>query len=115
MLNKLTKKKEFEKVYKNGKSSYNKLLGIKTIKKNTKKARFGIIVSTKISKKAVERNKIKRQIREILEKEQKKIKENIECVIITRPEILNKKYKEIEKSIHKNLRRLNLYKQSIKK
>jgi len=110
MLSKLTKNKEFEKIYKNGKSSFNKLLGIKTIKSDNKKARFGIIVSTKISKKAVERNKIKRQIREILRKELRKIKENIECVIITRPEILNKKYREIEQSIQNNLRRLNLYK-----
>ncbi|RLC36377.1 ribonuclease P protein component [Candidatus Falkowbacteria bacterium] len=110
MLNKLTKKKEFEKVYKNGKSSFNQLLGIKTIQSQNKKARFGIIVSTKISKKAVERNKIKRQIRAALEKEQEKIKENIDCVIITRPEIINKNYKEIENSIYKNLKRLNLYK-----
>ena len=109
MIYKLTKKKEFDKVYKEGQSSYNNLVGVKKIENNLNKNRFGIIVSTKVSKKAVERNKIKRQIKEILKKESKKIKKKNDCIIITRPAILNKEYKEITEAIKKSFKKLNLY------
>ena len=111
MSHKLTKKKEIEKVYEDGVSSYNVLTGVKAIKNNLKKNRFGIIISTKISKKATDRNRIKRQIREILKKEEKKIKSSNDCVIITRPGILKKNYNEIESSIQKNFKKLKLYKE----
>jgi len=106
--NRLTKKKDFDQVFEKGKSSFNKLLGIKAVNNESSFSRFGIIVSTKISKKAVERNKIKRRIRNILQKELENIRIGKDVVIITLPEIKNKEYQEIEGALKISLKKLKL-------
>jgi len=108
--NKITKTKEFDNVFQNGKSSFNSLIGVKVIKNNLKEPRFGIIVSTKVSKKAVIRNKIKRQIRSIIFEELNKIKQNLDCIIITLPRIEKANYLEIQKSLQKNFKKVSFYK-----
>ena len=109
-INQLTQDKEFNNVFQNGRASYDKIMGIKAIATKLGSSRFGILVSNKISKKAVERNKIKRQIREIIRLQLDKLKPGYDCVIITLPPILDKKYQEIVKSINNNFRKLKLYK-----
>jgi len=108
--NRLTKDKDFNNVFKKGRSSFDKLIGIKAVPDQQENSRFGILVSSKISKKAVERNKIKRQIREIIRLQLDKIKSGYDIVIITLPEILGKNYQEIEQSVDRNLQKLKLIK-----
>ncbi len=108
----LTKNKEINNVFNpsagGGKSSYDKLLGIKTTKNNLENSRFTILINLKVSKKAVERNRIKRKISEIIRLKLDKIKKGYDSVIICLPEIREREYSEIEKSILRNLKRLNL-------
>ncbi len=104
----LTKNKDFDNVFKNGFSSFDNVLGVKAVKNNFSFFRFGIIVSIKVSKKAVERNKIKRQIRAIIQNITKEKEKGYDVVIITQPAILNKKYFEIENSILKHFKKLKL-------
>jgi ribonuclease P protein component len=106
-LNRLTKNKEFENVFKNGRSSYDKILGIKAAPNNLGAVRFGILISTKISKKAVERNKVKRRIRDILKKNLGQLS-NCDIIIITLKGIIENTYAEIEQSIVFQLKRLRL-------
>jgi len=108
-INRLTKDKDFDNVFKNGKSSYDKLIGVKAIKNQLENSRFGILVSTKVSKKAVERNKIKRQIREIVRLQLDAIKPCYDVVIVTLPAILGKSYQEIKRSVSGHFRRMGLY------
>ncbi len=108
--NRLTKDKEFDNVFKHGRSSYNKILGIKAIKNDLGENRYGILVSTKVSKKAVERNKLKRQIREILKNIKLDLKDTFDIVVITLPGSLEKEFKELENSVKINLRKLKLIK-----
>ena len=61
--NRLTKKKDFENVFKKGKGIKGDFLILRFVGNKTKTCRFGIVVSKKISKKATVRNKIKRRIR----------------------------------------------------
>ncbi|HAM88065.1 MAG: Ribonuclease P protein component [Candidatus Falkowbacteria bacterium GW2011_GWC2_38_22] len=105
--NRLTKKNDFDRVFKKGISVFDYILGIKILKNNLPDSRFGIIVSNKISKKANERNKIKRQIRECLKKINPKIILPIDCVIITLAPIKNSKFIEMEKTIKVVFNRLN--------
>jgi ribonuclease P protein component len=65
-----------------------------------------IIVSLKVSKKAVDRNKIKRRIRETLRKVD--IKKGIDLVVITNKEILEKSFLEVQDALISNLTRLGL-------
>ncbi len=104
----LTKDKDFNRVFKKGNSSFNKILGIKAVKNSLEYSRFGILVGAKISKKAVLRNKIKRQIREIIKLDLKNIKSGFDYVIISLPAIAGKSYKEIEESVRNNIKRLKL-------
>ena len=107
----LTKKKDFDHVFKNGRSAYNRILGIKHI--DNEYSRFGIIISKRVSKKAVERNKLKRQIREIIRTQQSRIKPGKDCVFIALSPVLGKSYQEIEESINKLCQKLRLYKNTL--
>lgn len=106
--NRLTLDKEFNNIFKNGRSSYNDIIGIKAIKNNLTVVRFGIIVSNKISKKAVERNKVKRRIRSIILSEINNIRPGYDCVIITLPKIITEDFPKIKLSIINHLTRLGL-------
>jgi len=85
--NRLKNKKDFEKVFKNGKGLKEGLLYVKFAGNNLAYSRFGFIVSTKVSKKAVVRNKIKRVLREAVKSEIKNIKKGIDAAIIVNPGI----------------------------
>jgi len=106
--NRLTKDKEFDNVFKNGRSSYDKLIGVKAVRNGLPDNRFGIMVSVKVSKKAVERNKVKRRIRESVKAKLPAMKPGYDCVIIALPEVLEKDSGEIEKSVGFNFKRLRL-------
>jgi len=57
---------------------------------------FGFSVSKKICN-AVHRNKIKRQLKDIIDK--KVYKKNFNCIIMVKRNILNKTYQEMEKDL----------------
>jgi len=100
--------KDFDQLFKIGRSFYGPFLGFKTISNNLDISRFGILVGTKVSKKAVVRNKIKRQIRGILSQKMANIKPGNDLVIITFPKIINQNFVSIEASIEDGLKRLKI-------
>ena len=87
------KKKDFKQAHK-GKTIAGKLIFLKVQKNNLDVSRFGFVVSLKISKKAVIRNKIKRSLREVVK--DFKIK-GFDIIIMVKPEIVDKTYQEIKK------------------
>lgn len=64
-----------------------------------KTSQFAIIVSKKISKKAVERNKLRKQIYASLRLNLDLIQKPINCVIIPHKHILQFDYKDIEQQL----------------
>lgn len=62
--NRLKKKRDFENVFKKGKAVKSSFLFIKYIKNELDISRLGFVVSAKVAKKAVERNKIRRILSE---------------------------------------------------
>lgn len=60
----LRKQKDFDRVFAQGKFCSQGALSLKTVRGPLAVSRFGFIVGKKISKKAVERNRIKRLLRE---------------------------------------------------
>lgn len=108
--NRLTKDKDFDNVFNNGQSSYDKLLGIKIISNNLAYNRFGVLVGNKVSQKAVERNKIKRQIREVIKLNLGKLKQGQDCVIVISKLTLGAEYLDIENSLINNFKKLKLFK-----
>lgn len=97
--NRLVGKKNFDKVFKEGKTVRGSFLFIKKILNNQSASRFGLIISSKIFKKATERNRVKRIIYELIRLRIDKIKSGYDLVIIF-------KIKTDERSLKEDLERL---------
>ncbi|MDD3386669.1 MAG: ribonuclease P protein component [Candidatus Pacebacteria bacterium] len=97
--NRLKKKKEFETVFKNGKTVRSKNIISKYFKSEDNKTKIGFIVSKKVSKKAVERNKIKRRLRASVRENKEMIKDGMNIIIIALPSIKEVPYSEINNDI----------------
>ncbi len=103
---KLKKKKEIDALFKTGKSQDSRLLKIKWNKNNLNINRFIFAVSTKISKKATQRNKIKRKLEEIIRNNYQGIKQGYDLAIIAKPEIINTDYQLTRKELMKLLEKM---------
>lgn len=79
--NRLLEAKDFELVYRFGGSFSSEDIFLKIRENNLKKTRIGFSIGIKFSPKAVVRNRIKRQLREIVRKEIKNIKKGYDAVI----------------------------------
>lgn len=97
--NRLLKNDDFKKVFERGKAFKGGFLVIKSALNNKKFSRFGFVVSLKVSKKAVERNRIKRILREVFKKRINKIKGGFDIVVISLPGIEKQNHKKIEETI----------------
>lgn len=105
----LQKNKDFDLVFRGGKSYYSEFFGLKIKKNSLNYNRFGFIVSLKVSKKAVERNRLKRQVREIIREQKDSLKVGFDCVFIFFPQILDKKFSDLKILVVEALRKLNMY------
>lgn len=106
--NRLTKKKDLELVLNRGHRSFARDLGLKFISNNLDHSRFTVIVSNKISKKAVERNQIKRRLREILRLAAPNLVENLDLIVLTKDSVKNLNYQGLEEQIYYCLNRAKL-------
>jgi len=103
--NRLTKKKDFENVFKTGKGIEQSSLYLKYKRNNLKQTRFGIVIGKNYSKKAVERNKIKRRIREIIHSKIAEIKQGLDIIIVVLPGAENS-FEKLEKEISRLLEKI---------
>ncbi|MFA5128941.1 MAG: ribonuclease P protein component [Patescibacteria group bacterium] len=104
----LLSEKDFQKIWKRGRSFYTKMLGFKLLENSLTVSRFGIVIGTKISKLATVRNRTKRQIREIIREKIKKIAPGYDLVITVLPATLGKTYDELKKDVISGLNHFNL-------
>lgn len=80
--NRIRKNAEFEAVYRYGKAFFCGKIAIKAKNNDLAVSRVGISVGLNFSKKAVDRNRIKRQIRAFFRQNLKKIKAGVDIVVI---------------------------------
>lgn len=100
--NRITGKKDFERIFKKGKSFKEKFLILKVAPNSLNINRFAFIVSRKVSKKATVRNKIKRQIRELTRLQIDKAQKGVDGIFIVLPGLENRDSLEL-KNIFNNL------------
>lgn len=105
----LSLKRDFKNVFDTGKNSSIPEITLKYCQNNLNHPRLAIIISSKVSKSAVKRNQLRRRIREIL---RKKLDLNTkhDLIFITRPEILNRKFPELQIIIERLLNKTGLSK-----
>ena len=108
--NRLKKKKDIERSLKKGKRFQESFIILKTVKNDLGVLRFGFMISQKVSKKAVIRNKIRRRLQEITKKRVKKTKTGIDNLFIALPGLERKDFKEIESIIDKLFKKAGLFK-----
>jgi len=113
--NRLKSKADFARIEIDGKLFQFKNFGVGIYDRNDDSpSRFGIVVSTKISKKAVIRNQIKRIIARVLRQKIGEIRNGLDLVFLIKPSILPIDRPKIEKEVYevflKNLQSNNLSK-----
>lgn len=101
--NRLLTKKDFERVKKEGQKFQSRLFGVLIYQTNSGFTRFGFIISTKLSKRATRRNKVKRLLREAVRKFLPRIKPGLDIVFLGKREILFKSLEEITWEVEKIL------------
>lgn len=104
----LQKEKEIEEILKKGRSQKEAFLLLKSIKNVFENSRFGFIVSQKVSKNASTRNKVKRRLREIIQKNMGEIVSGRDILFITLPGIDKATFKELEDLTEKLLTKAGL-------
>ncbi|MDO8592199.1 MAG: ribonuclease P protein component [bacterium] len=107
----LVKQKDFEKIFQQGRSYYSKLLGIKAMVNEQQENRYGIVISTKVSKKSTERNKLKRQIRHAIKRLDYELAQGMDIIVMALPAISGQGYNTIKSELERILIKLKLLKQ----
>ena len=111
-INRLKKKKDFERVFKKGKGHKEGFLVFRAGKNLFKDSRFGFVVGKNVSKKANIRNKIKRRLRELVRRKIKEIKGGTDGVFIARPGLEKKDFQELEDAVDKIFKKLDFFKKT---
>jgi ribonuclease P protein component len=104
----IAKAKEWQIIHRRGQVIHGRDIVIKILKNNLPITRFGIVVGTKVSKKAVRRNAIRRKISAVISQKMAKVREGNDIVLITKPSIVSKKAKDIESIVTEIFEQANL-------
>ncbi len=99
----LTKENDFKKVFNLGKKITGRFFAAYFLK-TPGKTRVAVIVSNKISKKAVIRNKLKRRMREIIKKNLEGLEYDI--VVSAKLSALDQKYSELSEDLSSSLKKI---------
>lgn len=95
----LKKKKDFERVLNLGQTSSGEFFILKHVPNDLSFSRFGLIVSTKVSSKATDRNRLRRQVSEIVRLNLERIKTGFDVVIVFKRLAKDKEYLKLEKEL----------------
>jgi ribonuclease P protein component len=107
--NRLVKKRDFAAVQRMGRFCNADQLSLKFLENGLDEARIGIIVGKKFSLKAVERNSLKRRLREIARQKIKQIKKGWDIVVMAKKSQKGVKTSEtLEVILEKMLKEVNL-------
>lgn len=94
----LKKNRDFQKVYKNGKSAANRYLVMYILPNDTERNRLGISVSKKVGNSVV-RHRLTRLIRESYRLSETSFHPGYDIVVIARPGAKEKNYFEMESAL----------------
>ena len=106
----LRRNSDFQYTYKKGRSLRHPLLVLIYRKTNRAESRIGFSITKKFGN-AVQRNRIKRQLREILRLQHHQLKQGYDIIFVVRKEARGASYQILEGAVHNLLKRGKLYKQ----
>ena len=103
---KLTRKDHIQDISRKGKESKSRYFVVKYEDNNEEISRFALTISAKLSKKAVTRNKLRRQLYEIIRLNLEEITTGKNIVILLRFAALDLNYEDLEKNLLKQLKNI---------
>ena len=98
-------KKDFDKIFKKGRTHKDGQLVLKAAANETGCNRFAFMVSQKISKKAVDRNKLRRRLAAIAGKSAQSAGSGKDIIFIALPGLEKKNFSEIKKIVETLLKK----------
>ena len=104
-INIVKKNRDFSRIIKNNRPIKSNLFVIYLEKHTNDIYKFGISASKKVGN-AVTRNRVKRQIKSILDKNT--YKNNFNCIIIIKKDIIDKSFDEMSKDLNILINKLNI-------
>ncbi|MBU0731405.1 ribonuclease P protein component [Patescibacteria group bacterium] len=106
----LKQQKDFKKTFSTGKTASSGLFVVKYSKNSARNSRFAVIVSNKVSKKAVLRNKLRRRVKSWLLEQGTNILPGQDVIIIAKHQAAGAEINEIRKNLEKAFVRAKLIK-----
>jgi len=95
----LIKDKDFVRLAHRGQAVFCPEMGLKWVKNDLPYSRFGVVVSLKVDKRAVARNRLKRVIRAVLRENFLMFRRGFDFMILTRAEAKGLNYTQIKGKI----------------
>ncbi|PJE67443.1 ribonuclease P protein component [Candidatus Shapirobacteria bacterium CG10_big_fil_rev_8_21_14_0_10_40_9] len=109
-INRLIKKEDFDKAKKEGERLQGRFFGVLILKTKNNFSRFGFIFSTKLTKKATQRNRTKRLFREGVQKISPKIQPGYDIIFLGKKDSLKKSFFEVSQEVERIFKKANLIK-----
>ncbi|KKR03914.1 MAG: Ribonuclease P protein component [Parcubacteria group bacterium GW2011_GWF2_39_13b] len=106
----LTKEKDFERAYKKGRNFGEKFIVCKAARNGLDFSRFGFVIGLKIEKRAVARNKLRRQLQEIARTAMGSIKKGFDIVVFPKKEAKARDYEELKQAFLAALKKAGIMK-----
>ncbi len=104
----LRHEKDIARVLKSRAGAFDSACGVKTVKNSLEYSRFAVVVGTKVSKKAVDRNRIRRQYREIVRSMMKEITSGFDVILLTAKPALGLDYHQKAAKLRSTMHRAKL-------
>ncbi len=99
-ISRLKKNLDIERVFKKGKKVREGFLVLAVSQNDLAETRFGFVVSQKVSKRAVQRNQLKRRLRESIRPRVSEIKKGLDIILLATPGLEKKDFWEIKKTVN---------------
>ncbi len=104
----LTLDKDIKTLFAKGKGVFDVYAGLKFRKNDLAVSRFAVVVGTKVSKSAVVRNRLRRQVREAIRSRLEEVKPGFDVMVLIRKEAIGKTYPELERHVVDALRKAKI-------
>ncbi len=98
-LHRLRHEKDMKTLFARGRSVFGSLVGMKMCPNGLPVSRFAVVVGVKTAKSAVDRNRIKRRVRSIVQTHISRVKGGFDVCLLPRKEALTAKHKDVEASL----------------
>ncbi|MEO5928162.1 MAG: ribonuclease P protein component [Patescibacteria group bacterium] len=102
----LTQDRHFEKLSNQGRSVFGPFVTMRVRQTGENSPKIAFITSTKVFKLAVDRNRVKRRLREILRQLLPKVPTNVHVLFVVKPEALKAKHIELVAEIERLLTKI---------